>query len=299
MDKFSLINFLGVSIPEQFMMVFFAWIVLGRTKKTGFHKVMFAGIAAAILFQGITFVFDSEVALKSIFQAVVLILIIYVFYKPSFIEATLGALLTTVIVGLIQWSVVYIEYFMIGMLYTDLKPNALKVLLSIPEYMIIGLVAGFLYTKGVKLFDFEKKKINMYFFNKISYMVLQMIFTFLIILTNYRMFMFEEGKLKTNVDKALLVINFIIIVVFSILIIKSAFKMSEKIQKEEQMKRLLDNKELVQNLEYLCKLMELKEYEEVHVILKSIKEEVDGGLINNISSERRNSTNMKSEEMYL
>jgi hypothetical protein len=83
--------------------------------------------------------------------------------------------------------------------------------------------------------------------------------------------------------------NLALIVFFTVLILISVFKLGKDIQLEEEQKRSFDGREFLQNIDYLCKLMEKKDYSEAEKMLESIKTDVNTGLLNNPRTNRGNS----------
>ncbi|MFZ5986207.1 MAG: hypothetical protein ACOYWZ_03655, partial [Bacillota bacterium] len=49
----SVVSFLAVSVPEQFLMALFAWIILGKSETAKFRNVVFVGISAAVAFKAL------------------------------------------------------------------------------------------------------------------------------------------------------------------------------------------------------------------------------------------------------
>jgi len=62
-------------------------------------------------------------------------------------------------------------------------------------------------------------------------------------------------------------------------LIRSVFKIGETIQKEEEVKRQMDGREFVQNIDYLCALIDEKQYGELKRVLQSIKKDIENGII--------------------
>jgi hypothetical protein len=94
------------------------------------------------------------------------------------------------------------------------------------------------------------------------------------------MFINNTGIFKSFSDKLIIVSSFIITIIFTALLIKSVFKIGETIQKEEKVKRQMDGRELIQNIEYLCALIDEKQYGELKRVLGSIKSDIESGMIN-------------------
>ncbi len=290
MGQFTLLEFLLMSIPEEFLMAFFAWAILGKKDSTKFVSVVITGLITACAFGIIQILLYPYVNLAAVIQLLVFTLILYFTYRLIFAEAIIGALLTMVVLTMIQAVVTNIGFMITPYNFQDLSENIiLKVVFFIPVFTIFCLVSLILYKYNIKLLNFKKKKTSAYYFNKVRYVVLQLILTFFIIIFNFGLYFFNKSVSVTNNDKVLIIMNLCIVVLFTVLIVRSAFKMGESIQQEEEQKREFDGREIVQNIDYMCKLMDLKKYEEVNNILNSMKSEVNMGLRDKISSNRGDS----------
>jgi len=292
MEHFTLAEFLAISIPEEFFMALFAWAILGKKDSVRFLNVVAAGLVLAISFAIIYMTAYPNLTLVSLFQVSVFILIIFYFYNLNCLEAIVSALITAIVVAVTQSASVNIGLSLSGYTFDEYSVSiALKSLFIIPEYLVLGLSSFILCRKHIKILNFKKKSLSKSSSSKVRYLVLQLTFTFLVIIINYVMFAFHKIYIETLEDKALIILNFLIIIIFTILAVKGAFKMSESIQKEEELKRELDGREIIQNIDYLCKLMDMKEYSEVESILKSMKEEVDRDMVSKDDINRGNSIN--------
>ena len=285
MPDISLPSLLILSVPEEFMLALFAWVILNRRNTVGIINVVAAGLVAAVSFESVHILFYPNLALIAAIQVVAFVLILYFAYKTSLIEAVLGGLITIVVALVVQAAVVSVGLAITGYGSQNFETSLLaKFLALLPELVVIGISSFICYKKKVKVFDFKKKQDELYS-SKIRYLILQLTFTLLIIAINYKIFFVRIGILNSS-DKILVAINFAVIVSFTVMVIKSAFEMGDSIQKDGELKRTLDGREIVQNIDYLCKLLESKEYNEVKNILESLKHEVDSGMINNNSNNR-------------
>jgi len=275
-----------ISIPEEFMLALFAWIILNKRDTVGIINVVAAGLVAAVSFESIHILFYPNLTLIAAIQLVAFVLILYFAYKTSYIEAIVGGLLTVIIALVVQAAVVSVGLAITGYGSQNFETNLFaKFIALIPELVVIGICSFICYKKKIKLFDPKKKKQDELSSSKTRYLILQLTFTLLIIAINYKIFFARTGVLD-DTDKMLVALNFTVIVSFTVLVIKSAFKMGDTIQKDGELKRTLDGREIVQNIDCLCKLLESKEYNEVKDILESLKYEVDSGMINSDSNNR-------------
>ena len=55
--------------------------------------------------------------------------------------------------------------------------------------------------------------------------------------------------------------------------------MGDIIKKEEELKRKYDGREIIQNINYICSLIDSKEYNEVKKFLESMKNDVDDKIV--------------------
>lgn len=278
MQHFSLISLLFVSFPEEFCLSLMAWTLLGKRDTVKFYNVFISAAILAVSFQIIYELFNPN-PIVIVLQFFSLMIVLYFVYRLTFIEAVLGTFISGILITVIQASVIEGGYVLTGLSASDIPTGSYQLsIYAFVECLFIGLISILLHSKNIKLITFKKKKTNAVETKKIRYLVLQLTFVFLIVFINYRLFFFNFNFFKTFNDKVLILLNFMVIITFTILAIKSAFKMSESVQKEEEQKRQIDNKEIVQNIDYLCRLMDTKEYSEVNTILKSIKQDVDNGL---------------------
>ncbi|MCX7745727.1 MAG: hypothetical protein N2645_02390 [Clostridia bacterium] len=275
MDKFNLLYFLIVSVPEAFIVATFVWLILGKKQNIGFKNVIMVGAISASSSFTINIIFYPYLEITALVQAVAFTFILYFMYKLRFSQAVIGSIISYLVVAAIQMTIVSVGYLINGENYEELHPlSYLKILYPYIEFVVLGVISFILYKKNLKIFNFNNKNIDNFNYQKVRYTVLQMIFALVIVLINFKIFYVNIENFKTYMDKAALAINFLVIIVFTLIVIRSAFKMSTSIQREEEMKRELDGKEFIQNIDYICCLMETKNYSEVMSILNSIKKEV-------------------------
>lgn len=281
MGQFALFNFLTVSIPEEFLMAFFVWAILGKKDTVKFVNVVITGLVLAFAFVSIQFLVHPYATLAIFLNLAAFMLLIYFIYRLNFIEAIIGALLATVVMVITQAIAANIVLLVTDYSISDLTEDGLlKTLVCIPEFIVFSLVTILLYKHNIKFLNFKKKKkVRQFYFNKFRYMVLQLTFTLFIILYNFRLYSFNKNLFESATEKALIVVNLCVVVLFTVLVVNSVFKMGKTIQKEEELKRKFDGREYFQNIDYLCNLMNHKKYEEVSNILNSIKSEVNTGIV--------------------
>ncbi|HEY9061640.1 MAG TPA: hypothetical protein VIO64_14195 [Pseudobacteroides sp.] len=287
MEQFSLINFLTMSIPEEFLLSFFVWTILGKKDTVKFRYVIFTTLITAMAFISVQFLTNWDLSLSAVLNLAIFAVIIFFTYKLSIFESVISALLSMVIYILIQSVTINIGMLILnksnGM---DIVPYEIRILLFIPVFIIHCLISLILFKNNIKILNFKKKKSSIYYLSRIRFIVLQLTFTFLIIFLNFRLYWNNKNLFSSSNDKILIIMNLVLIVFFTVLILISVFKLGKDIQLEEEQKRSFDGREFLQNIDYLCKLMENKDYVEAERMLESIKSDVNTGLLSNSGTNR-------------
>lgn len=281
MEQFSLINFLTISIPEEFLLSFFIWTILGKKDTVKFRYVIFATLFTSIAFVCTNILSNSNATIYVIFNLIILTLTVLLLYNLSFIEAILAALLSFVLFTIVQAVVANLGLMIADYTLDEIEKNyTLKLIISIPSSVIFGMTALILYKLNVKVLNFKKKNMSVYYFSRVRFVVLQLSFTFLIIIFNFKLYWSNKSLFNSFSDTVLIIMNMSFVVLLTIVIVINVFKMGRNIQKEEELKRKYDNREVFQNIDYLCKLMESKDYDEANNILISMKNDVNSDIIN-------------------
>ncbi|MCX7922865.1 MAG: hypothetical protein N3B21_12780 [Clostridia bacterium] len=281
MQQFTWMNFLVQSVPEAFLMSLIVWLILGKRQEVKFRGVIIASLMLATSLAGFKNMLYPQLFFYGVLQILAFAFIMYFMYKLSYNEAIIGCFITAMIVAVVQQTIIGVGYVITGIDYASLPENSMdKIGYSCIEFIMLALFATVLYKKNFKIFNFKKKRMSEFYSNKIRYLVLQLVFIFIILFFNYRMFFWNTSLFKTDMDKLLLIAYIGIIIIFTAISIKSAFRMGESIQKEEEQKRILDGREIIQNIDYICTLIDANKYDEVREILKSIKNDVDLGMVN-------------------
>jgi len=291
MEQFSLVEFLTMSIPEEFLLCFFVWTILGKKDTVKFRMVLATTLITAIAFVGFQFFSNWELALTGILNLLVFTVIIFFTYKLSAFESIISSLLSMVISTLIQFVVMNVSVLITNNKLNTIEglPYKTRLLLFIPTFILYCLLSLIIYKLNIKVLNFKSKKTNAYYLNRIRFIVLQLTFTFIIILFNIRLYWNNKLLFNSFNDKVLVFMNLTLIAVFTILIVISVFRLGKGIQMEEEQKRSFDNREFLQNIDYLSKLMEMKDYLEAEKILEYIKNDISSGMLNNQGSNRENS----------
>ncbi|MDP4180766.1 MAG: hypothetical protein Q8942_06715 [Bacillota bacterium] len=279
-----------MSVPEEFLLAFFAWTILGKKDSVKFRNVIATALITAIAFASIQVLSNSNITLMAIFNLVIFTVIIFFTYNLSLFESLVSSLLTIVIGTLIQAVTANVGLIITSFSLDDIESSRkLKLMFFIPYLVFFAVLSLVIYKLNIKVLNFKKKKSSIYYFSRIRFIVLQLTFTLLIIILNFRLYWSNKKLFDSPNDKVLIIMNFAFVVFFTILIVISVFKMGKSIQAEEERKRAYDGREIFQNIDYLCKLMEMKEYSEVEKMLEYIKSDVDTDIINKSRTNRDSS----------
>lgn len=296
MGFIDIIDFIVISLPEQFLMALFAWVLLGRTDRVNIRNVYFVGFISA----GVFFI-TQEVSLPNIslplIQALSFALLIYFGYKLNILEAGLGCLVTLVFFTLVQGTTIGLVSIFADVSQGDIASAlSIRFFCSVAEFVIIGLILFFIYRKNINIYYLKENKLDESQKSRLGFLVLQLLFAFFILIVIYTMFITNSEVFKSLSDKLLIISSFIITIAFTVLLIRSVFKLGEIIQKEEEVKRRMDGIEFIQNIDYLCSLIDEKQYCELKRILKSIKSDIEDGMIQSQKSANKEVLTSKNED---
>jgi len=280
MSSFTdIIDFVVISVPEQFLMALFAWVLLGRTERVKLRNVFFVGIISAGIFFTTQAVDIPNVSLPMI-QAFSFGLLIYLGYKLNILEAVLGCLITLVFFTLVQGTTIGLVSIFADVSQFDISSTLpVRLFVSISEFTVIGLILFFIYKNNIDIYYLKGNKLDKSQKSRLGFLVLQLLFAFFIMVVIYTMFITNSEVFKSFTDKLLIISSFIITIAFTALLVRSVFKLGEIIKKEEEVKRRMDGIEFIQNIDYLCSLIDEKQYSELKRILKSIKNDIETGMI--------------------
>jgi hypothetical protein len=289
----DILDFIIISVPEQFLMALFAWVLLGRTERVKLRNVFFVGLLSA----GIFFA-TQEAKIPSVWlpmiQALGFGLLIYLGFKLNIIEALLGCLITLVFFTLVQGTTIGLVSIFTDVSQIDISSVLpIRIFVSFSEFIIIGLILFVIYRKNIDIYYLKGSKLDKSQRSRLGFLVLQLLFAFLILVIIYTMFITNSEVFKSFTDKLLIISSFIITIAFTALLVRSVFKLGEVIKKEEEVKRRMDGIEFIQNIDYLCSLIDEKQYSELKRILKSIKNDIEMGMI---QSEQRDNREVVSDD---
>ena len=280
-------EFLFVSLPEQFLMALFVWVILGRRESIRFRNVLVVGFSVAIMFFVTKELLDQNY-LATVPQVIAFLLIFYSCYRLNLFEAIIGSLITFVVFLAIQGTIVNIVGLFTGITEKEVISNfQVRVLVLTFYCSITALLTYFLYTNNISIYFLSNKKADKLQTGRMRFLTLQLTFALGVMSINYIIFLRNIEVFTTITDKVLLFSSVFVTIFFTIFLVRSVFKMGEIIQKEEEQKRQMDGREIIQNIEYLYTLIDEKKYDELEKILRSMKNDVNAGMVNNKSGSNK------------
>lgn len=289
----DIIDFLAISVPEQFLMAVFVWVLLGRKDRVQFRNVIFVGTCAAGIFYFAQHLAFPNILISSI-QLFGFACLIYFWYKLNILEAAIGCLVTLVFFTLVQGSTLGLLRIFTNVSQDEiLNSLLLRFKIIVIEIIIISITLVFMYRRNINIYYLKENRLDKSQKSRIIFLISQLAFALFILLVIYTMFVNNTEIIKSFTDRLLIISSFIITIVFTILVIISVFKIGEMIQKEEEVKRRMDGWEFIQNIEYLCALIDEKNYGELKRVLESIKKDIEEGIINEKKGSNRESLSDK------
>ncbi len=272
--------FITVSLPEQFLMAVFAWLILGRTGKVRFRNIIILGITSAVLFMLIKTFIPGLISVLP--QAIVFTALLCVLYRLNLIETIIGSLMTLLIFGAIQGTVINTVLLVSGWSERDFSQNIyLRIASAALYFMIMTLICYAFYKANINIGYLKRKSKDKLYISRTRFLVLQLTFGYLNLFIIYTLFFNNINMPDSILNKALVLLCLLLNIVFTVILIKSVFRMGDVIQKEEELKRKYDGREILQNVNYISSLIDLKEYDEVKKFLESMKGDVSDKLVGN------------------
>jgi len=283
MYKFSIINFVLASIPEQFFMVLFAASLLGKRNNINLLNIIKASLLLSILFEAIRYILYLNLSIFGILQLITFAFVIFFTFKIGHAEAAAVTLMTAIITAGIQSASFALGLNTLGYTWQDLiKVKWLTVVLAIPEYIVLCVLSFIFYRNGKGIIAIQSNWVKLFHNNpKIKYQTIQIILSFLIILFNYKLFLFD-WKVNSANSRVLFISNVIVIILFMIFSILSLYRILDNIKKEEMHKRSLIGNEVIQNIHYLDGLLEEGKITEARYVIETIKDSICETMIKNI-----------------
>ncbi len=271
----SVILFFSISLPEQFLMSSFAWLILGKNEKVKLWKVWCVGVLAAIAFYIIRYLI-SDSLFCVLPQFVIFTALIYVAYRLDFVETIIGSLVTLVIFGVAQGTIINTIFLITGLSGQEFDAYPYVTIPSAMVYfMVMFLTCYGFYKANINIHYLKQKTKDKLYISRIRFLILQLAFGYLNLFIIYTLFFNNINMSETTINKALVILCLVLNIVFSVILVRSVFKMGDIIKKEEELKRKYDGREIIQNINYICSLIDSKEYNEVKKFLESMKNDVD------------------------
>jgi len=274
-----LVEIIAISVPEQFMMALFAWVILGKKETARFRNVLFVGLFAALFFRILQMLLGSYVY-TMIPQVLIFAALIYFLYRVNVLESVVSCLVTMIIFAAIQGAMFNILCLWTGLTEAEFKEENLYLLFfAIQYFIVIGAIVYVIYRLDINIRYLGKKNVKKHYVSRIRFLILQLIFAFLQLIIIYTIVVRNIEFLYSQENLLLVILAVIITITFTALVVKSVIKMGEHIQREEEQKRQYDGREIIQNINYLYSLVEEKRYDELKSVLESIKDDINSGMI--------------------
>ncbi|MFZ5987823.1 MAG: hypothetical protein ACOYWZ_11950, partial [Bacillota bacterium] len=202
-------------------------------------------------------------------------------YKLNVIESIIGCLVTLVVFTAVQGTTVNTILLITSLTEKEFLGNEfMRVVLAIPYLIVVCGIIFFMYRSNINIYYLKHKKTDKPYVSRIRFLVLQLTFAFLNLIIIFTIFLKNMEIFRSITNKSLAVLSFIITISFTIIVVKAVFKMGEIIQKEEELKRRYDGREIIQNINYMCSLIDAKEYGELRKTLEYMKNDIDTGMVN-------------------
>lgn len=286
-DLDSVLFFVSVSLPEQLLMAAFAWLILGNFQKVKLFKVFSVGVLGAVLFYIVRWLIP-DLLYSVLPQLIIFTVLIFIAYKLNFIEAIIGSLITFVVFIVTQSTVLSTIFLITGLTKDDFDSNAYLAIASAMIYfMVMFMLCYVFYKTKINIHYLKENTKDKLYINRIRILVLQLSFGYLNLLIIYTLFFNNINATGFTVNKILIILCLVLNIVYTVIMVKSVFRMGDVIKKEEEMKRKYDGREIIQNINYICSLIDSKEYEEVKKFLESMKDDVDDKIVSDKTSTNR------------
>ncbi|MDQ2088203.1 hypothetical protein RBH29_17405 [Herbivorax sp. ANBcel31] len=275
----SLVDFIAISIPEQFMMALFVWVIVGKKETAPLKSVVLLGVISAVVFRVLA-VPVSNYLFSIIPQVLVFVALIYFIYKVNIVESIISCLVTMIIFVTVQGFLFNVVSGITGVTDDKLVESSFGLILFAVQYfVIIGAIVYIIYRLDINIRYLGKKDVNKFYVSRVRFLILQLAFSFLHLILIYTIVVNNIEFLKNTENIVLVAVSVVVTVIFTLLVIKSVFKMGKLIQSEEEQKRQYDGIEIIQNINYLHSLVENRKYLELKSALESMKDDIDNGMV--------------------
>jgi hypothetical protein len=286
-DLDAVLLFFSVSLPEQLLMAAFAWLMLGEYQKVKLLKVLSVGVLGAVLFYIVRWLIP-DLMYSVLPQFIIFTVLIFIAYKLNFVEAIIGSLITFVVFIVTQSTVLSTIFLITGLAKEDFNANPYLAIASAMVYfMVMFMMCYVFYKTNINIHCLKGRTKDKLYISRIRILVLQLSFGYLNLLIVYTLFFNNINVTGVTVNKLLIILCLVLNIVFTVIMVKSVFKMGDVVKKEEELKRKYDGREIIQNINYICSLIDSKEYKEVKKFLESMKNDVDDKIVSDKNSTNR------------
>ncbi len=240
MIEFGLVNFLWISIPEEFLILLITMLVIGYKAILNFKdrknllKIIFT-VTITALFSGTIHNFNLDELLISIIQVVFFIFIYVEVYKIEVFKIAISFLITMIVFLLMDAFSIIIMNIITGLTYFELKPNTLMfVLFCLPGRLIEIVLSFVLYKSKVVILNLDPIKI--YIKNVLKRItIIYIIISIMFITVSNILLLFIFGFNSKNLgDFSYQIISSLLAIVLLALTIVYVHKESEKAAKESE-----------------------------------------------------------------
>lgn len=286
----SIIYFCVVSLPEQFLMALFTWLILGKPKIAKFYNVLVMAVSAAAVFWAsqvfIPNLFGSteRIVIQNIFvpaiQVISFLVLMLLIYRVNIVEAVVGSLVMVIVFTVAQATIAISLMLLFGWTREEFDSSqTVTVATALVYFAVMILICYFIYKFDLNIRYLMDRQKDKPYTSRVKFLVLQLSFSCMNLFIVYSLFLNNITIFETFSNKVLTILCFLVNIIFTVILVKSVFKMGEIIQKEEELKRKYDGREFIQNIDYMKTLVEEKQYEEIKKFLDSMKADIDNKIV--------------------
>lgn len=286
----SIIYFCVVSLPEQFLMALFTWLILGKPKIAKFYNVLVMAVSAAAVFWTsqvfIPNLFGStdRIVIQNIFvpaiQVISFLVLMLLIYRVNIVEAVVGSLVMVIVFTVAQATIAISLMLLFGWTREEFDSSqTVTVATALVYFAVMILICYFIYKFDLNIRYLMDRQKDKPYTSRVKFLVLQLSFSCMNLFIVYSLFLNNITIFETFSNKVLTILCFLVNIIFTVILVKSVFKMGEIIQKEEELKRKYDGREFIQNIDYMKTLVEEKQYEEIKKFLDSMKADIDNKIV--------------------
>jgi len=279
-----------VSLPEQFLMALFTWLILGKPKIAKFYNVLVMAVSAAAVFWTsqvfIPNLFGStdRIVIQNIFvsaiQVISFLVLMLLIYRVNIVEAVVGSLVMVIVFTVAQATIAISLMLLFGWTREEFDSSqTVTVATALVYFAVMILICYFIYKFDLNIRYLMDRQKDKPYTSRVKFLVLQLSFSCMNLFIVYSLFLNNITIFETFSNKVLTILCFLVNIIFTVILVKRVFKMGEIIQKEEELKRKYDGREFIQNIDYMKTLVEEKQYEEIKKFLDSMKADIDNKIV--------------------